>query len=126
MSEKRSEKSEMSSVEFAQCALRERVSPPSVGSVKARLRHAARSLGWSQNRVKDIWYADPRISISADEIRKIEETTGLHYGREGRNRCSASTLLGLPGFVIDFSMDERREFLHGEYAGDSHDREDRA
>lgn len=43
-----------------------------------------------------------------------------------RNRCSASTLLGLPGFVIDFSMDERREFLHGEYAGDSHDREDRA
>ena len=45
---------------------------------------------------------------------------------EHRNRCSASTLLGLPGFVIDFSMDERREFLHGEYAGDSHDREDRA
>lgn len=82
MSEKRSEKSEMSSVEFAQYALRERLSPPSVGSVKARLRHATHKLGWSANRVKDVWYADPRISISADEIREIEETTGLHYGRE--------------------------------------------
>lgn len=77
-----SEKSEMSSVEFAQYALRDHVSPPIVGSVKARLRHAARLLGWSQNRVKDVWYADPRISISADEIRKIEEMTGLRYGRE--------------------------------------------
>ena len=82
MSEIPSEKSEMHSVEFVQFALRERVAPPSVGSVKARLRHASRLLGWSQNRVKDAWYADPRISIGADEIRKIEQITGLHYGRE--------------------------------------------
>lgn len=81
MSEKRSEKSKMSSVEFVQTAIKERIAPPLVGSVKARLRHAARALGWSQNRVKDAWYADPRISISADEIRKIEEMTGLRYGR---------------------------------------------
>lgn len=82
MSEKAVEKSEMSSVEFAQYALRSHVAPPSMGSVKARLRHATRKLGWTPNRVKDAWYADPRISISADEIRKIEETTGLRYGRE--------------------------------------------
>lgn len=82
MSEKRSEKSEMSSVEFAQYALREHVAPPNVGSVKARWRHAARVLGWTISRVKDAWYADPRISIRADEIQKIEETTGLRYGRE--------------------------------------------
>lgn len=81
MSEYRVEKSEMSSVEFVQFALRERVAPPSLGSVKARVRHASRSLGWSANRTKDAWYADPRISISADEIRDIEDRTGLRYGR---------------------------------------------
>jgi hypothetical protein len=58
------------------------VAPPSIGSVKARMRHASRRLGWSANRVKDAWYADPRISVGADEVRKIEETTGLRYGRE--------------------------------------------
>lgn len=85
MSEKLSEKSEMSSVEFAQYALQGRVAPPSLGSIKARLRHARAILGrrqWSANRVKDCWYADPRICPSADEIRDLEEITGLRYGRE--------------------------------------------
>ena len=72
----------MSSVEFVQMALRERVAPPSVGSVKARINHAARRLGWSASRTQDAWYADPRISIKADELRAIEETTGLRYGRQ--------------------------------------------
>ena len=83
MSEKPSEKSEMSSVEFVQDALRTRIAPPGVGqSVTARIRYAARRLGWSYSRTKDAWYADPRISIKADEVRKIEETTGVRYGRE--------------------------------------------
>ncbi len=77
-----SENSEMSSVEFVQSALRERVAPPSFGSTKARIRHASRSLGWSANRTKDAWYADPRISISADELRQIERNTGLRYAQE--------------------------------------------
>lgn len=75
----------MSSVEFAQYGLRERIAPRSLGSVKERLRHARRVMGrhgWSDNRVKDAWYADPRISPTADEIRDIEEETGLRYGRE--------------------------------------------
>lgn len=74
--------SDMSSVEFAQYALRSHIAPPDLGSVKARLRHAARKLGWSHNRVRDAWYADPRIRMDADEIRTIEEMTGLRYGRE--------------------------------------------
>lgn len=82
MSEIKSEKSEMSCVEFAQYALRSHVAPPALGPVKARLRHAARKLGWTPNRVKDVWYADPRISIDGDELRTIEEHTGLRYGRE--------------------------------------------
>jgi hypothetical protein len=78
-----SEKSEMSSVEFAQYALRERVAPPGAGvSVSDRIRVASRRLGWGYSRTRDAWYADPRISISADELRAIEETTGLHYGRQ--------------------------------------------
>jgi len=82
MAEKASEKSEMSSVEFCQRALRDHVAPPSVGSVKARLGIAARRLKWSSNRVKDAWYADPRISMSADEVRDIEQLTGLRYARD--------------------------------------------
>lgn len=81
MPEIRSEKS-MSSVEFTQDALRNHVAPPSVGSVKARLRQASRRLGWAPNRTKDAWYADRRISISADELRDIEELTGLRYGQK--------------------------------------------
>lgn len=83
-----SEKSEttleqkMSCVEFTQYALRERISPPAIGSVKSRIGHASRRLGWGFNRTKDCWYADPRIKISADEIRSIEQVTGLEYGRE--------------------------------------------
>lgn len=82
MSDKAVEKSEMSAVEFTQYALRNHVAPPDMGSVKARLRLASRRLGWTHNRTRDAWYADPRISISADELRQIEEQTGLRYGRE--------------------------------------------
>lgn len=82
MSESQSEKSEMSVVEFTSSTLRSQISPPSMGSVKARIRHAARKLGWSYSRTKDAWYADPRISISAIELRAIEETAGVRYGRE--------------------------------------------
>lgn len=82
MSEISREISEMCAVEFTQYALRNHVAPPTMGSVKARQRHASRKLGWTPNRTKDAWYGDPRISISADEIKKIEEVTGLRYGRE--------------------------------------------
>lgn len=79
----------MSSVEFVQDALRNNVAPPSIGSVKARIRHAARKLRWTLNRTKDAWYADPRISISADEVRVVEETTGLRYGRQELHEIDA-------------------------------------
>lgn len=75
------EKSEMSTVEFCQGALRERIAPPSVGSVKQRIVHAARKTGWSQSRVRDLWYADPRVSIKAEQLLEIEALTGLEYAR---------------------------------------------
>lgn len=72
----------MSSVEFTQYALRNHIAPPSIGSIKARIRHASRKLGWSDSRTRECWYARERVRISADEITTIEEKTGLRYGRE--------------------------------------------
>lgn len=92
MSEKKSEKTRMSSVEFAQYALREGIAPPSLGSLKARLRHATsvmRRKNWSANRVKDCWYADPRIRPDADEIRDLEQLTGLKYGKQELSEIDA-------------------------------------
>lgn len=91
MSEKASEKSNMSSVEFAQFALKERVAPKAMGSIKERLRYARRVMnrrGWTENRVRDCWYADDRITPNADEIRDLEEITGLRYGREELRKTS--------------------------------------
>ena len=82
MSEIRKEKSEMSVTLFASSVLQSEIAPPSIGSVKARIRYAARRLGWTFSRTKDAWYADPRISISGSELRDIEETSGVRYGRE--------------------------------------------
>jgi len=82
MSENLLEKSEMSSVEFSSAALKRYVAPKGSGqNVKDRIRVAARRLGWSFSRTKDVWYADPRVSISAEELRAIEETAGIKYGR---------------------------------------------
>ncbi|MDX0182561.1 hypothetical protein GOC16_17150 [Sinorhizobium meliloti] len=77
------EKSEMSTtVEFCQFALRERIAPPAIGSVKQRIVYAARKTGWSQSRTRDIWYADPRVSIKADQLIQIEALSGLAYARQ--------------------------------------------
>ncbi len=83
MSEKDSENSEMSEINWAQTQLHERIAPSAFSSsISARIRHAARQLGWSPSRTKDVWYADPRVSIRAKELRQIEEITGVRYGRE--------------------------------------------
>lgn len=79
----------MSSVEFVQERLRADIAPRSIGSGKQRLDHARRVLGrrgWTANRTKDCWFADPRISITADEMRDIEEITGVRYGRAEREQ----------------------------------------
>lgn len=82
MSEIRSEKAKMSSTAFVQHALRDAIAPPSIGSVKARIRYSANVLRWTFSRTKDAWYGDPRISISADELRVVENKSGLRYAQE--------------------------------------------
>lgn len=82
MSELESEKSEMSTVEFCQGALRDRIAPRNIGNVQRRIEIAARKLGWSYTRTKDTWYADPRISIKPDELFRVEAVSGLQYARQ--------------------------------------------
>jgi hypothetical protein len=83
MSEKQLGKSEMVSVEsFASNTLKDYVAPKGSGvNVSDRIRLAARFLGWTYTRTKDVWYADPRVSVSGRELRKIEEVSGITYGR---------------------------------------------
>lgn len=71
----------MSAVQFCQHALQERIAPPSIGTVKERINKAARRLGWSYNRTRDVWYADPRVSIKAEQLVQIERLSGLEMAR---------------------------------------------
>lgn len=86
VTKKPSEYTKMSTAEFAQFALRERLAPRAIGSVKERLERATRELvrrNWTRNRVRDLWYADPRASAPEwTEIADLEELTGLKYARQ--------------------------------------------
>ena len=82
MSEKASEKSERSTVDFCSIALRDEIAPRNIGNVQARIRQAARDLGWSYTRTKDVWYADSRISIKPEELFRVEAVSGLSYARQ--------------------------------------------
>lgn len=83
----------MSTAEFAQFALRNNVAPRAMGSVKVRLSHAASILKrrkWTANRVRDLWYRDARASAPKwEEIRDLEELTGLRCGREELHEVDA-------------------------------------
>jgi hypothetical protein len=90
LSEKPSDYSEMSELAFASKMLRERVSPPGRAQfVETRIRAAARDLRWNFSRAKDVWYADPRVSLKPCELRKVEELSGVKYGREEINEIDA-------------------------------------
>jgi hypothetical protein len=40
------------------------------GSVKERMRRAARLTGLPWSRIKDCWYADPRVLVRSEELQK--------------------------------------------------------
>lgn len=73
----------MTELAFASNALRTRIAPPGrAPSVGERIRAAALALRWSFSRTKDVWYADPRVSLKPRELRDVEEVSGVRYGRE--------------------------------------------
>ena len=104
MTELKSEKSEMGSVAFAQMALRDRVAPPGIGSVKQRINVATRKMGWKISRTKDVWYADPRISINADEMRDLERVSGLVYARQ-EMRTNDELIAKIDAFMVGHDAD---------------------
>ena len=103
MSEKASEKSEMSELVFASEMMRTRIAPAgSAASKGERLRNAALALRWKYSRARNVWYADARVSIKPRELRQIEEMTGVKYGQQEINEVDhliarADELLGSQG-----------------------------
>lgn len=83
MSKKSLETAKMSDATWTQFALKEHVAPRgSERNISARIRLAARRLEWKYSRTETLWYADERASIKPGEIRRIEEVTGLEFGRQ--------------------------------------------
>lgn len=103
----------MSTAEYAQFAMQTGLAPRHIGSVKERLRHSTRLLtkrDWTANRVRDLWYKDPRASAPKwEEISDLEELTGLQYARQEVRtndqiiaRAEALLMGGDPDFVGAF------------------------
>lgn len=80
----------MSTVEFCQRTLQREIAPRTIGNVEQRIRHAARKLGWSFTRTKDVWYADPRISIKPEQLFRVEAVSGLEYARQEMRKNDAA------------------------------------
>lgn len=80
MFKKSREKSEMSELVFVSVQLREVIAP--TGSVKDRIRTAARRLHWSHSRTASLWYADERASVKPRELREIEHASGVRYAKD--------------------------------------------
>jgi hypothetical protein len=78
-SEKPSELSFVSTLAEASYLVRRVAEPrPAGDSAKAAILRAWRRLaGWSHNRVKDVWYSDHRISISAEEIEQLRRAARM-------------------------------------------------
>lgn len=75
--EKGSENLKMSGVHQASEIIQTKIAPVGLcQSVAERIRHAARKLGWSYSRTKEIWYRNAR-SIQYEEMLKAKEVAGL-------------------------------------------------
>jgi hypothetical protein len=85
-SNKPSEISFVSSLAEASFLLRRVAEPrPAGDSVKTALSRAWRRLpGWSFNRIRDVWHADARIKISADELDQLRRTARQDKAEDAR------------------------------------------
>jgi hypothetical protein len=41
-------------------------------TVARKVKRVAESLGWSLTRTRDVWYCDPRVNISAQELAQVD------------------------------------------------------
>lgn len=95
----------MSELAWAQQRLQCDVAPiGSAQNVETRIRNAALRLGWKFSRARTLWYGDDRASIKPKELRRIEEVTGIAYGREELR--SVNTLIVRAETLAAFEADE--------------------
>jgi hypothetical protein len=84
MSEDRSELSEMSSVSEARLLVHRVAEPREVGdSVKAAIVRAARRLGFSHSRTRDLWYGGAR-RIDSEEMDKLRDIAAKRDADQAR------------------------------------------
>ncbi|MGJ0505630.1 MAG: hypothetical protein ACR652_00560 [Methylocystis sp.] len=86
MSEKSSE-TKLSALLEVQTLVRDVAGVEPGDSIKAQIARAARRIGFmSASRVKDCWYADSRMKIGADELRRLREiANALDEAKEARD-----------------------------------------
>jgi hypothetical protein len=73
MSEKSSER-KLSALIEVQALVRDIAGVEPGDTIKRQISRAARRIGFmSSSRVKDCWYADERIRVRADELRRLRE-----------------------------------------------------
>jgi hypothetical protein len=90
VSEIPSEKSEITELAFASQMMRERIAPiGSAASKGERVRLSARRLKWKSSRARDVWYAEPRVSLKPSELRQIEGVSGVKYLELARSEALA-------------------------------------
>ncbi len=118
MSEISSESNRVSVLVEAQGLVRSLAEPrPAGDKIKEALRRAARKLPqWSPNRVRDVWNADERVRVRAEELEELrvaarvtkEERAAGHELAELRNRIGR-----LERLLVSTDPDFHRENLAG-------------
>ena len=81
MSDKSSEKSEMSDVASASVLIREIVPATAGATIGERIRSTARALGWAYSRTRDVWYGQAR-RIDAAEMDALREAKAERQKKE--------------------------------------------
>ena len=103
----------MSCVDFASHSLRTTIAPLGAASnTKDRIRFASRKLGWSYSRTKDVWYADPRVSISADELSQLETVSGDVYAARKELRSVDQLIAKAEALLDGKDADLHRPMVH--------------
>lgn len=79
----KSSEREMTALVEAQTLVRRLAEPcPAGDSVKAAIGRASRRVGFGFSRVRSLWYADNRISVSAAEMDKLRRAAGAREKAE--------------------------------------------
>jgi hypothetical protein len=83
----KSSESVMSALAEAQTLVRRIAEPCTAGdSVKAQMLRASRRVGLGFNRIRSIWYADQRVSVSAVEMDVLRRAAGAREQKAEAHR----------------------------------------